>query len=103
MRGSIFGGAGGHDALPKWLGAAILGLAAGAALSPAPVSAAAELGQEVAIDRHLQDGEEYQIPLRALVRHGGQLFNAMWTNQEGGGRPLTKGTGGPLVRPGAAR
>jgi hypothetical protein len=33
------------------------------------------------------------------VRHGQLLFNAVWTGQEGGGRPLTDGTGAPLVDP----
>ena len=52
---------------------------------------AAELGQEVAIDHHLQDGEEFTMPRRELILHGGKLFDAMWTMQEGGGRPLTNG------------
>lgn len=56
-----------------------------------------EIGREVAIPRHLQDGEEFEIPLLALIRHGENLFKAAWTEQEGGGRPLTKGTGKPLV------
>lgn len=31
---------------------------------------AAEIGREVAISRHLQDGEEFQLPLRELIAHG---------------------------------
>ena len=58
---------------------------------------ATEIGQEVAIARHLQDGEEFQVSLAELLRHGRNLFTASWTIQEGGGRPLTKGTGAPLV------
>lgn len=61
---------------------------------PAP-----EIGSEVAVARHLQDGEEYSLPLRKLLDHGRLLFDANWTNQEGGGRPLTKGTGAPLADP----
>ncbi|HEY6168723.1 MAG TPA: di-heme oxidoredictase family protein [Verrucomicrobiae bacterium] len=57
---------------------------------------AAELGREVAVPKHLQDGEEYLLPPNALIEHGRRLFTAVWTAQEGGGRPLTKGTGAPL-------
>src|SRR6267378_1420287 len=55
-----------------------------------------QLGREVAIPRHLADDEEFQIPLGDLLALGKKLFNANWTEQEGGGRPLTKGTGKPL-------
>ena len=57
------------------------------------------IGREVSVPTHLKDGEEFSISLEALVRHGKLLFNAMWTEQEGGGRPLTKGTGRPLADP----
>jgi hypothetical protein len=57
------------------------------------------IGREVAIERHLGEGEEFRIPLRELLEHGRQLFVANWTTQEGGGRPLTKGTGAPLSDP----
>jgi hypothetical protein len=57
------------------------------------------IGQEVAIPRHLQDGEEYDLRLPELLDHGARLFSAVWTGQEGGGRPLTKGTGEPLADP----
>ena len=33
------------------------------------------------------------------MAHGKLLFDADWTDQEGGGRPLTKGTGRPLADP----
>lgn len=65
--------------------------------SPAiPATNAADIGREVAIARHLQDGEEYQVSLQQLLKHGNDLFKAVWTDQEGGGRPFTKGTGGSL-------
>jgi Di-haem oxidoreductase, putative peroxidase len=54
------------------------------------------IGQEVAIPAHLQDGEEYNTPIPKLILYGQRLFTAMWTSQEGAGRPLTKGTGVPL-------
>ncbi len=60
---------------------------------------ATDIGQEVAVPQHLQDGEEFLITLPELIAHGELLFGAMWTNQEGGGRPLTDGTGNPLVDP----
>lgn len=57
----------------------------------------ARIGQELAVVRHLQDGEEYTLPLQELLRHGEQLFAANWTVQEGAGRPLTKGTGMGII------
>lgn len=67
----------------------------------APSAALADFvpGVEVAVPRHLDDGEEFDLDIEDLNRHGGLLFSAAWTPQEGGGRPLTKGTGGPLSDP----
>jgi di-heme oxidoreductase (putative peroxidase) len=59
----------------------------------AAVSGAAEIGREVAVPRHLQDGEESRIGVLQLIAHGQQVFAANWTAQEGAGRPLAKGTG----------
>ena len=64
-----------------------------------PVAAPIILGQEVAIERHLADGDEFVIPLADLLAHGERLFAARWTVQEGGGRPLMKGTGALLAAP----
>jgi hypothetical protein len=58
-----------------------------------------EIGREVAIPRHLQDGEECSLPIRDLIAYGKKLFQAHFTSQEGAGRPLTKGTGAPLSDP----
>src|ERR1700736_3557299 len=60
-----------------------------------------QIGREVAIPRHLQDGEEYQITIPQLISFGEKLFTAKWTIQEGQGRPNTKGTGPapPLSNP----
>ncbi len=55
------------------------------------------IGREVAVPRHLDDDEEFRIPLLDLIEHGRQLFAANWTDQEGGGRPLMKGTGKELT------
>lgn len=58
-----------------------------------------EVGREIAIPRHLQDGEEYDLSLRDLIAYGRKLFNARFTSAEGAGRPLSKGTGAPLSDP----
>jgi hypothetical protein len=55
--------------------------------------ASSGIGREVAIPRHLQDGEEYQLTIPQLITFGERLFTAKWTIQEGQGRPNTKGTG----------
>ena len=57
----------------------------------------AKLGREISVAQHFADGEEYTQTLAALLAHGEELFSANWTPQEGGGRPLTKGTGAPLT------
>jgi hypothetical protein len=57
------------------------------------------IGQEVSIHQHLVDGHELTVPVAGLVAYGKLLFEANWTDQEGGGRPLTKGTGHPLSDP----
>lgn len=58
-----------------------------------------QIGREVSVPKHLQDDSEFRMPLAELVAHGRLLFSANWTEQEGGGRPLTKGTGRPLSDP----
>src|SRR6266478_4015803 len=58
-----------------------------------------QIGKEVAIPTHLQDGEEFNTPMSQLIRYGAQLFNAKFTIQEGAGRPLSKGTGAPVSDP----
>ena len=57
------------------------------------------IGREVAIPRHLHDGEEFEIPIPRLIRYGQILFRAHFTLEDGAGRPLTKGTGAPLSDP----
>ena len=58
--------------------------------------AAGKIGQEVAVPVHLQDGQEFQMTAAQLAAFGKTLFTAMWTSQEGAGRPMTKGTGNPI-------
>jgi len=57
------------------------------------------IGREVAIVRHLEDGEEFELSIPDLIRFGEKLFAAKFTVQEGAGRPLTKGTGAPISDP----
>jgi cytochrome c peroxidase len=64
-----------------------------------PGSDAGEIGREVSTPVHLQDGEEFQVSLSRLIAHGKHLFAAVWTEEEGGGRPQAKGTGNPLSDP----
>lgn len=58
-----------------------------------------KIGQEISTQRHLKNSEAAEMPLAQLLKHGHELFNAMWTVQEGAGRPQTKGTGIPLSDP----
>ncbi len=53
----------------------------------APTLTQSSIGQEVAIARHMADGEEFGTPLRELLEHGQRLFTASW------------GTGTPLADP----
>ena len=75
----------------------ILVVAAIAAVAVASYAVAAgNIGQEVAVPVHLQDGQEFQLTAAQLAAFGKTLFTAMWTSQEGAGRPMTKGTGNPI-------
>lgn len=60
---------------------------------------AALIGKEVSVPKHLTNDDEYTLPLKTLLEHGKKLFMANWTIQEGGGRPLTKGTGRQVADP----
>src|SRR2546423_7684916 len=60
-----------------------------------------QIGREVAIARHLEDDEEFRLSIKDLLAYGQKLFTANWTEQEGGGRPLSKGTGKQLTDLGA--
>jgi hypothetical protein len=62
-------------------------------------AARSQIGREVSVPRHLQDDEEFRTSLAELVEHGRLLFAANWTDQEGGGRPLSKGNGRGLSDP----
>jgi cytochrome c peroxidase len=57
------------------------------------------LGAEIAVQNHFTDGEEFQVSVAELLDRGRAMFAAAWTEQEGAGRPLTKGTGERLTDP----
>lgn len=61
----------------------------------------APLGSEVSVPQHLADDQEFALGIADLLSHGKRLFAATWTEQEGGGRPLSKGTGKQLADPSA--
>jgi len=63
------------------------------------LTVSAEIGEEVSSYERLEDGEEFIVSQRELIRRGEAAFNAQWTSQEGGGRPLTKGTGADVSDP----
>ena len=63
------------------------------------LAATAQIGREVGAPVRLSDGQEFILSDRALIDHGRKLFDAVWTPQEGGMRPLTKGTGAPVSDP----
>ena len=62
-------------------------------------SPAQQLGQEQSVPHHLADRPDSALSIPNLLAQGRLLFNANWTDQEGGIRPLTKGTGRPLSDP----
>jgi hypothetical protein len=66
------------------------------ALQSSQPSLSGQIGREVGIQKHLQDGQEFNVPAPELIEFGRKLFTAVWTRQEGAGRPLTKGTGATL-------
>ena len=70
-----------------------------AAFCPGLAAGGPPLGSERAVERHLLDGEEFRLSDRDLVEHGRLLFEAKWTREDGGGRPLTTGTGKALADP----
>jgi hypothetical protein len=76
-----------------WLALAQPSIPSAELQAPSASARSSSIGREVSVPVHLQDGQEFSIPLDKLLAHGQLLFNANWTEQEGGGRPLTKGTG----------
>ena len=59
----------------------------------APRPQPSSIGREVAVPRHLADGEEFTSVSPICSRTAGGSSTRIGPTQEGGGRPLTKGTG----------
>lgn len=57
------------------------------------------IGVETSGYEPIPDGDEFDMPVDELLRRGEKTFSAIWTVQEGGGRPMTTGTGSPLADP----
>src|SRR5215813_7201917 len=85
-----------HQRSCQWLVVLSAFASVSGALAQTPNS---QLGSEVAIPRHLQDGEEFTTPVGRLIQYGSQLFSAKFTSQEGAGRPMSEGTGAALADP----
>jgi hypothetical protein len=83
--------------LQTYRAAAALTLALPAVAAAAPKEAS--IGQELSTYQRLEDGEEYGLPIGELIARGQAAFEAQWTVQQGGGRPLANGVGGPLADP----
>jgi hypothetical protein len=66
------------------------------AIASSAFAQSGSIGREAAIPTHFRDGEEFNLTVAQLVDYGKRLFTANWTDQDGGGRPLSKGTGQPL-------
>ena len=66
---------------------------------PAAAQTPELIGREVSGYQRLADGSEHEIPLAELLERGRLAFEANWTPEEGGGRPLTNGAGGNLANP----
>ena len=60
------------------------------------LQAQTQIGAEVSVPVHSQDGQEFTTALKQLLKFGKSLFTANWTVEEGGGRPETKRTGAGL-------
>jgi hypothetical protein len=65
-----------------------------------PLAWADPIGEERSVYERLEDGEDVSLALNEVLRRGRLAFEAQWTPIEGGGRPLTTGTGGSLANGG---
>lgn len=69
----------------------------GGLVTLASLPASADIGDENSTYQRLEEGEEFTLPVRELIRRGEAAFVAGWTPSEGGGRPRTTGTGAPIA------
>ena len=71
----------------------------GLALASSPEADEHQLGREISVRERLADGDEHNMSSTELFNKGAELFGAVWTVQEGGGRPQSKGVGADLSDP----
>lgn len=81
------------------IGLARLGSASYPTMIANPPQPVAGLGRELAVPHHLQDGDEYALPLADLLTHGQRLFVAAWTTQDGGGHAPATAAQQPTEQP----
>jgi hypothetical protein len=81
---------------PLSLFALFLALTGGAAEQTEPLRPK-KIGRELAVPHHVEDDANASVA--ELLNHGALLFSANWTDQDGAGRPLSKGTGKQLTDP----
>jgi mono/diheme cytochrome c family protein len=89
----------GGNLLARTVGAAIIAFPVAMPTTLYAASVTSAIGEELSSYQRLEDGEEYSLPIRSLIERGRAAFEAQWTNQQGGGRPLTNGVGGDLADP----
>jgi hypothetical protein len=82
-----------------WIRLVVLGVSVLGISAATQSQKRSQIGREVAIPRHLQDDEEFSLSAKDLIAYGKKLFMANWTDQEGAGRPRTKGNGTALSDP----
>ena len=85
--------------LLRYLGFFLVAGGSCTAIFPQTTQPNSQVGKELGVPHHLADDEEFKLALLKLLEHGKLLFTANWTEQEGGGRPLTKGNGKDLSDP----
>lgn len=67
--------------------------------SPGRSQTADLIGVEKSGRIRIENGEVGQLSVPELLRRGRSIFGGVWTVQEGGGRPMSTGTGTPLANP----
>jgi hypothetical protein len=69
----------------RWTAEVAVWIAAATALAQS-----GPIGGEAGIPVHLRDGDELTRSVSQLVEYGKRLFTANWTDQDGGGCPLSR-------------
>lgn len=75
-------------------------LLSGLMLLAAAIANAQQPGEELSSYERLENGQEFDVSIAELLRRGEAAFSAMWTPDQGAGRPFTNGVGNPIADPG---